>query len=44
MITLRDEKAGFDSLQYLPLLFVDGGEKANQMRYLYMDLVSDLHS
>lgn len=44
MISLMDEKAGFDSLKYLPLLFVDGGEKANQMRYLYMDLVSDLYS
>jgi len=44
MISLMDQKSGFPSLRYLPLLFIDGGEKSHQMRYLYMDLVSDLYA
>jgi len=44
MVELMDEKLGFSSLLYLPLLFIDGGDKAHQMRYGYMDLVSKLYS
>ncbi|MCI1966490.1 MAG: glycoside hydrolase [Oscillospiraceae bacterium] len=43
-LQLLDQKVGFSTLCYLPLLFVDGGEKAHQIRYFYMDLVSHLYS
>lgn len=33
-----------DVKKMLPLLFVDGGERAHQIRYYYMDLVSDLYA
>lgn len=33
-----------DVKKLLPLLFVDGGETAHQIRYHYMDLVSDLYA
>ena len=33
-----------DVKKYLPLLFVDGGVIAHQMRYFYMDLVSELYA
>jgi hypothetical protein len=35
---------GTDCRRYLPLLFVNGGEQAHQIRYHYMDLVSDLYA
>lgn len=38
------ERVKYDVKKYLPLLFVDGGEKAHQLRYAYMDLVSDLYA
>lgn len=44
MVEQMDNKLGFSSLLYLPLLFVDGGNKAHEMRYAYMDLVSELYS
>lgn len=37
-------RVGFDVNRYLPLLFTDGGAKAHEMRYAYMDLVSDLYA
>lgn len=37
-------RIGFDVKTYLPLLFVDGGTKAHEIRYAYMDMVSDLYS
>lgn len=44
MLELLDEKAGFETLCYLPLLFIDAGNKAHEMRYIYMNLVSGLYS
>lgn len=44
MVALLDEKAGFSTLRYLPLLFITGNTKAHEIRYYYMDLVSDLYS
>ncbi len=44
MPALMEEKLGFSSLLYLPLLFVDAGKKAHEIRYAYMDLVSGLYS
>lgn len=44
LVELMDDKLGFSSLIYLPLLFIDGGDKAHHMRYAYMDLVSRLYS
>ncbi|KAB1441036.1 glycoside hydrolase [Candidatus Galacturonibacter soehngenii] len=44
MLEQMDQKMGESSLIYLPLLFVDAGEKAHKVRYAYMDLVSDLYS
>lgn len=44
MVALMDEKAGFSTLCYLPLLFIEGNTKAHEIRYFYMDLVSDLYS
>lgn len=39
-----EERIGETILPLLPLLFVDGGVKAHQARYHYMELVSDLYS
>lgn len=44
MVAQMDQKMGESSLIYLPLLFVDGGDKAHKVRYAYMDLVSDLYA
>lgn len=44
MLELMDKRLGISSLVYLPLLFIEGGEKAHQLRYAYMDLVSRLYS
>lgn len=44
MVTQMDEKLLKSSLCYLPLLFIDGGNQAHEIRYAYMDLVSDLYS
>lgn len=44
MVALLDERAGFSTLSYLPLLFIEGDTRAHEMRYFYMDLVSDLYS
>lgn len=41
---LLNDKVGMPIEKYLPLLFVGGGEKAHQIRYQYMDLVSDLYA
>ena len=41
---IRKKKINIDTSLYLPLLFVDGGEKSHQIRYAYMDLVSELYA
>jgi hypothetical protein len=41
---LLSKELGEECVKYLPLLFIDGGEKGHQMRYEYMDLVSKLYS
>lgn len=38
------ETGAADVKRFLPLLFVDGKETARQIRYHYMDLVSDLYA
>lgn len=35
---------GEDCRKYLPLLFIDGAEEGHQIRYAYMNLVSELYS
>lgn len=44
MANLMDKRCGFDCKKFLPMLFIDGGDKGHQMRYQYMDLVSDMYS
>jgi len=44
MAALLDERCGFDCKKFLPLLFIDGEDKGHQMRYQYMELVSDMYS
>lgn len=44
MVELLNGKAGMIDRKVLPLLFLDGGEKAHHIRYKYMDLVSDLYA
>lgn len=41
---LLNQRAGYDMKKYLPLLWINGGEKAKEVRFYYMDLISDLYA
>lgn len=44
LLDLLNKEAGEDVKTLLPLLWVDGGEKAHVLRYHYMNLISRLYS
>ncbi len=44
MIKLLSARFGSDTSDILGLLFIDGGNKAHELRYAYMDLISDLYA
>lgn len=44
LLVLLDKKMGYEAKKYLPLLFVDGGNLAHELRYGYMDLISDMYA
>ncbi|HEY0189203.1 MAG TPA: hypothetical protein VGC67_17080 [Cellulomonas sp.] len=44
LVDLLDARAGSSTRHLLPLLWVDGGDEAHRVRYLYMDLVSELYA
>ncbi|WP_315110053.1 glycosylhydrolase-like jelly roll fold domain-containing protein [Clostridium intestinale] len=44
ILQIMDKEIGEASKIYLPLLFIQGGEKTNSIRYRYMDVVSNLYA
>lgn len=44
LLQILDRESGEANKIYLPLLFVQGGDKTNSVRYRYMDVVSTLYA